>query len=78
MLVLIIVGLVLLVMFLIVHSKSKSPAKTAVANMVAGVLSLVLFAPVVSASVNIYTVFAALTMGVPGTALVVLGTVLVG
>jgi hypothetical protein len=41
--------------------------------MITGVLSLMVIAPVVSAEVNVWTVFTALTLGVPGTVLVILG-----
>jgi len=77
-LIIIITAIILFAIFFIAHSQHKTPAKSAVANMVLGVLSLVLFAPILSVSVNIYTVFAALTLGLPGTALVVLCSVLIG
>ena len=76
MVILIILAVVLLGAFLVLHSKHKSPAKAAIANMVLGAASLVLIAPLVSAAVNLYTVFTALTLGLPGTLLVALGTVL--
>ena len=77
MLIIIISAIILFAVFLFSHSRHKTPAKAAVANMVLGVLSLVLFAPIVSGAVNIYTVFTVLTLGLPGTVLVILGSVLV-
>ena len=71
-LVIVITAIILFAVFLSTHSRHKTPAKSAIANMVLGVLSLVLFAPILSVSVNVYTVFTALTLGLPGTALVLL------
>jgi hypothetical protein len=78
MLIIAVIALVMFAVFLRAHSKHKSPAKAAISNMVLGVLSLALFAPIVSAAVNVYTVFVALTLGIPGTALVVLGSIVFG
>jgi hypothetical protein len=65
---------VMFTVFLKGHSRHKFPCVSAIAGMTLGVISLVLIAPVVSAAVNVYTVFAALTLGIPGTLLVVLVT----
>jgi hypothetical protein len=69
--ILILSAVVLFSVFLAAHSRHRSPAKSAIVNMVTGVLSLAIIAPIASVAVNLFTVFAALTLGVPGTALVV-------
>jgi hypothetical protein len=66
----IILAVVLFSVFMILHCRHKSPAKAAVMNMLLGVLSLAVSAPLFGAAVNVYTVFTALTLGVPGTVLV--------
>jgi hypothetical protein len=75
MIVLIITAIVLFIVFIRTHSRHRRPGFAAVANMALGVGALVLFAPLTSASVNLLTVFAALTLGLPGVALVLLGSV---
>jgi membrane protein CcdC involved in cytochrome C biogenesis len=62
----ILVGLALFILFIKAHSRHKHPAKVAIVNMIFGVLSLAIVAPFVQASVNVYAVFTALTLGVPG------------
>jgi hypothetical protein len=73
---LVIITIILFIVFLKTHSKHKSPAAAAIINMVLGVLSLSIAAPFADAAVNVYTVFTALTLGVPGTVLVILCTTL--
>jgi len=74
--ILIVTAIVLFAVFLKTHSRRKKPAKAAIINMILGSSSLVLSAAVFSAAVNVYTMFVALTLGVPGTVLVVLGNFL--
>ena len=74
--VLVIVAIVLFAVFLKTHSKHKSPARSAIMNMALGVLSLSIVAPLISVTVSVYTVFVTLTLGVPGTLLVVIGNFL--
>jgi hypothetical protein len=73
---LIMIAAVLFAVFLKIHSRHKSPAKAAIANMIIGVLTLAVIAPIASLTVNVYTVFLSLTLGIPGTALVVVTNLL--
>ena len=75
--ILIILGAILFIVFIKAHSRHKKPLRAAVISMVPGVLSLVLIAPVISLPVNVYTVFVSLTLGIAGTALTAIGSVLV-
>ncbi|MCL2036240.1 MAG: hypothetical protein FWG83_02485 [Oscillospiraceae bacterium] len=65
-----VIAVILFALFLKIHSRHKEPSKAALANMFLGVLSLIFVAPLVSASVNFCTVFTSLTLGLPGTTLV--------
>jgi low temperature requirement protein LtrA len=65
----IIIAAILLAVFMRAHFRHKSPAKAAVSNMILGAAALVLITPIATVAVNVYTVFAALTLGVPGVVL---------
>jgi hypothetical protein len=78
MLIPVILAAVLFAGFMYLHSRHRKPLKAAVANMILGVATLILAAPFASASVNLYTVFISLTLGVPGTILVVLEALISG
>jgi predicted membrane channel-forming protein YqfA (hemolysin III family) len=69
---LILLAVALFAVFMRAHSRHKTPAKAAVVNMILGVLTLAVIAPILSVAVNWFTVFVALTLGVPGTALITL------
>ncbi|MCL1831979.1 MAG: pro-sigmaK processing inhibitor BofA family protein [Oscillospiraceae bacterium] len=56
--------------FMAIHARHKKPLKSAVVSMTTGVAALAVAAYALSVTVNIYTVFAALTLGVPGAVLV--------
>ena len=71
-----IVAIALFALFLRVHSRQKRPAKSAILHMSLGSAGLVIAAIVTPVAVNVYTMFAALTLGIPGTVLVVLGNLL--
>ncbi|MCL2037278.1 MAG: hypothetical protein FWG83_07855, partial [Oscillospiraceae bacterium] len=64
MLLLIITAIVLFIIFLKTHSKHKKPVQAATANMIMGVVSLVLASSIFSVTVNVYTVFISLTLGI--------------
>jgi hypothetical protein len=72
MLIIIIIAAVLFAAFMLLHSRHRKPAAAAVANMILGAGTLALLAPLTGTAVNLYTLFCALALGVPGTALVVL------
>jgi len=76
--ILIITAVILFAVFIKAHSRRKSPARAAIANMVLGTLLLVLVSPLIDSAINIYTMFAALTLGIPGVVVVVAGKVLLG
>jgi hypothetical protein len=78
MLITVIAALVLFAVFMKLHSRHRKPLKAAAANMVLGVATLLLAASLVSAAIDFRTVFVALTLGVPGTVLVVLETLITG
>jgi hypothetical protein len=71
-----VLAIVLFAGFLKLHSRHRRPLKAAVANMILGVSTLILAAPLAEAAVNLYTVFLVLTLGVPGTMLVIVGTLI--
>ena len=73
--VIIIVFVILSGIFIKLHSKHKKPLRAAVGNMVLGTASLLTASILLSVKVNMFTMFISLTLGVPGTILVVLGTV---
>ena len=60
--------------FILIHAKHKSPLKAASANMTLGTISLIAAALTVGAAVNVYTMFVALTLGVPGGVLIAVAT----
>jgi len=60
--------------FISVHAKHKNPLKAAAGNMILGTLSLMLAARIIGVPVNLYTMFTALTLGMPGTVLAAIGT----
>jgi len=70
----IIVGAALFAVFMKTHARHRSPAKAAVTNMLLGAGSLCAASLFLGGiSVNLFTTFAALTLGLPGTALIILG-----
>ena len=73
---LLILGVGFFTFFIILHSRHKKPLPAAIANMVLGISGLILIAAFIPVSVNIYTVFTALTLSLPGVILVALGTLL--
>ncbi|MCL2754931.1 MAG: hypothetical protein FWD35_04355 [Oscillospiraceae bacterium] len=69
-------AVILFFAFLSLHSRHRKPAAAACVNMILGAGTLILAAPLAGVAVNLYTLFAALTLGVPGTVAVVLGTLI--
>ena len=67
-----VIGAVLVILFLRTSARHFFPVRTAVFNMAAGVAALEICAVFLPVSVNVFTVKAALTLGLPGVALVVL------
>ena len=65
-LVLILVMIVLFAVFIKTHSRHRFPARIAVANMLLGTVTLAGVSVVFSVTVNFYTTFLSLTLGVPG------------
>jgi len=65
----IITGIILFAVFMRTHSKHRRPALAAIANMLLGTAGLIAASMIFGGiRVNIYTVFAALTLGLPGAA----------
>jgi len=70
----IITGALLFAVFMKIHARHRTPAKAAVFNMLAGTAALCAAAFMFGGiRVNVFTEFAALTLGLPGVALIMLG-----
>ena len=72
-----IIGVFIFIKFLSVLLKSQNPLRKAVLSMLSGICSLVAASLVTgffgaSLAVNLYTVFIALTLGIPGVILLIL------
>jgi len=73
----IVAGIALFSVFMSSHARHRSPARAAVLNMLLGIASLVAAAALFGGiKVNLFTAFAALTLGLPGAGLIVLGSLL--
>jgi len=74
---LIIAGIILVSLFMKTHARHRSPAKAAVVNMMPYTEALFAAAAFFgTVRVNMYTVFVALTLGLPGTCAITLGGLL--
>ncbi|MCL2633731.1 MAG: hypothetical protein FWD34_04365 [Oscillospiraceae bacterium] len=72
----IITAIVLFAVFMKTHSLHKKPLQTAIVNMLLSTGTLLAVSAFLPVNVNIYTMFIALTLGIPGNVLVILGTLL--